>query len=103
MPAGPILLKAAAGDQKDDWLAVRTEDPDHGDIGGICAAARACGIAGQRKTGGAGAPICPRMGCRPERQRQPAGRAGAAGPTGWCFGPRARLCAATGRAGTGPR
>ena len=40
-PTGPILLKAAAGDQKDDWLAVRMEDPDHGDIGGICAAARA--------------------------------------------------------------
>jgi len=37
------------GDQKDDWLAARLEDLDHGDIDGICNAARACRLTGVKK------------------------------------------------------
>ncbi len=34
-------LEFMLGDRKDDWLAARLEDLDHGDIDGICNAARA--------------------------------------------------------------
>jgi hypothetical protein len=43
------LLEFMLGDRKDDWLAARLEDLDYGDIGGICAAARACPLAGLKK------------------------------------------------------
>ena len=35
------ILEFMLGDQKQDWLAARLDDLDHGDIDGICAAARA--------------------------------------------------------------
>jgi hypothetical protein len=37
------------GDQKDAWLAARMEDLDHGDIDGICRAARAYSLVGLKK------------------------------------------------------
>ena len=37
------------GDQLQDWLAARLDDLDHGDIDGICAAARAYPLAGVKK------------------------------------------------------
>jgi hypothetical protein len=37
------------GDQRKDWLAARLDDLDHGDIDGICAAARAYPLAGSKK------------------------------------------------------
>jgi len=37
------------GDRKDQWLAARLEDLDHGDIDGICAAAREYPLAGMKK------------------------------------------------------
>jgi hypothetical protein len=43
------LLEFMLGDQKDEWLAARLEDLDHGDIDGICAAARACPLEGIKK------------------------------------------------------
>jgi len=42
-------LEFMLGDQKDDWLAARMEDLDHGDIDGICAAARAYPLVGVKK------------------------------------------------------
>ena len=38
------------GDQQQDWLAARLDDLDHGDIDGICAAARAYPLEGVKKT-----------------------------------------------------
>jgi hypothetical protein len=43
------LLEFMLGDRKDDWLAARLEDLDHGDIGGICKAARAYPLAGVKE------------------------------------------------------
>jgi hypothetical protein len=43
------LLEFMLGDRKDEWLAVRLEDLDHGDIDGICKAARACHLIGVKK------------------------------------------------------
>jgi hypothetical protein len=43
------LLEFMLGDRKDHWLAARLEDLDHGDIDGICAAARACPLTGVKK------------------------------------------------------
>jgi hypothetical protein len=42
-------LEFMLGDHKDDWLAARMEDLDHGDIDGICAAARAYPLTGVKK------------------------------------------------------
>ena len=42
-------LEFMLGDRKQDWLAARLEDLDYGDIGGICAAARAYPLAGVKK------------------------------------------------------
>ncbi len=39
-------LEFMLGDQKQEWLAARLEDLDYGDIGGICAAARAYHLTG---------------------------------------------------------
>jgi hypothetical protein len=36
-------------DRKDEWLAARLEDPGHGDIDGICRAARAYPLTGVKK------------------------------------------------------
>jgi hypothetical protein len=45
------VLEFMLGDQKQDWLAARLEDLDYyGDIGGICAAARAYPSSASRKT-----------------------------------------------------
>ena len=44
------ILEFMLGDQRQDWLAARLEDLDHGDIDGICAAARAYPLAGVKKT-----------------------------------------------------
>jgi hypothetical protein len=43
------LLEFMLGDQREDWLAARLEDLDHGDIGGICTAARVYPLAGVKK------------------------------------------------------
>jgi hypothetical protein len=43
------LLEFMLGDRTGDWLAARLEDLDHGDIDGICAAARAYPLAGVKK------------------------------------------------------
>ena len=42
-------LEFMLGDQKQDWLAGRLEDLDHGDIDGICNAARVYPLAGVKK------------------------------------------------------
>jgi hypothetical protein len=42
-------LEFMLGDQKQDWLAARLEDLDHGDIDGICNAARVYPLAGVKK------------------------------------------------------
>ena len=42
-------LEFMLGDHKDDWLAARLEDLDHGDIDGICNAARVYPLAGVKK------------------------------------------------------
>ncbi|MGH3238602.1 MAG: ISKra4-like element ISDesp4 family transposase, partial [Streptosporangiaceae bacterium] len=42
-------LEFMPGDHKQDWLAARPGDLDHGDIGGICAAARAYSLIGVKK------------------------------------------------------
>jgi hypothetical protein len=42
-------LEFMPGDQKDAWLAARMEDLDHGDIDGICRAARAYSLVGLKK------------------------------------------------------
>ena len=43
-------LEFMLGDQRQDWLTARLEDLDHGDIDGICAAARAYPLEGVKKT-----------------------------------------------------
>jgi len=43
------LLEFMLLDHKDGWLAARLEDLDHGDIDGICKAARACHLTGVKK------------------------------------------------------
>ncbi len=43
------VLEFMLGDQRDSWLAARLEDLDHGDIDGICAAARAYPLVGSKK------------------------------------------------------
>jgi hypothetical protein len=43
------LLEFMLGDRKDQWLAARLQDLDHGDIDGICNAARACPLTGVKK------------------------------------------------------
>ncbi|HXZ74733.1 MAG TPA: ISKra4 family transposase, partial [Streptosporangiaceae bacterium] len=43
-------LEFMLGDRKDDWLAARLADLDHGDIDGICAAARIYPLEGTKKT-----------------------------------------------------
>jgi hypothetical protein len=43
------VLEFMLGDHKQDWLAARLEDLDYGDIGGICAAARAYPLTGVKK------------------------------------------------------
>jgi hypothetical protein len=43
-------LEFMLGDQRQDWLAARLDDLDHGDIDGICAAARAYPLEGVKKT-----------------------------------------------------
>jgi len=43
------LLEFMLGDQREDWLAARLDDLDHGDIDGICAAARLYPLAGVKK------------------------------------------------------
>jgi hypothetical protein len=42
-------LEFMLGDHKDDWLAARLDDLDHGDIDGICQAARAYPLQGVKK------------------------------------------------------
>jgi hypothetical protein len=37
------------GDRKDDWLAARLDDLDHGDIDGICTAARTYHLTGVKQ------------------------------------------------------
>ena len=44
------ILEFMLGDQRQDWLAARLDDLDHGDIDGICAAARAYPLVGSKKT-----------------------------------------------------
>ncbi len=44
------ILEFMLGDQKQDWLAARLDDLDHGDIDGICAAARIYPLEGVKKT-----------------------------------------------------
>ena len=44
------LLEFMLLDRKDEWLAARLEDLDHGDIDSICAAARAYPLKASRKT-----------------------------------------------------
>jgi hypothetical protein len=43
------ILEFMLGDQRQDWLAARLEDLDHGDIDGICAAARVYPLLGSKK------------------------------------------------------
>ena len=43
------LLEFMLGDRKDEWLAARLEDLDHGDIDGICRAARIYPLLGVQK------------------------------------------------------
>jgi hypothetical protein len=43
------VLEFMLGDQREKWLAARLEDLDHGDIDGICAAARAYPLVGAKK------------------------------------------------------
>ena len=43
------VLEFMLGDQREQWLAARLDDLDHGDIDGICAAARAYPLAGVKK------------------------------------------------------
>ena len=43
------LLEFMLGDQREDWLAARLDDLDHGDIDGICAAARVYPLLGSKK------------------------------------------------------
>src|ERR1019366_2624957 len=43
------VLEFMLGSQKDAWLAARMEDPDYGDIDGICNAARKYPLAGVKK------------------------------------------------------
>jgi hypothetical protein len=43
------LLEFMLLDRKDEWLAARLEDLGHGDIDGICKAARACPLTGVKK------------------------------------------------------
>jgi hypothetical protein len=43
------VLEFMLGDTKDKWLAARLEDLNYGDIGGICAAARAYPLEGAKK------------------------------------------------------
>ena len=43
------LLEFMLGDHRQDWLAARLEDLDHGDIDGICDAARVYPLAGVKK------------------------------------------------------
>jgi hypothetical protein len=43
------VLEFMLGDTKDKWLAARLEDLNYGDIGGICAAARAYPLEGVKK------------------------------------------------------
>ena len=43
------VLEFMLGDQREKWLAARLEDLDYGDIGGICAAARAYPLEGVKK------------------------------------------------------
>ncbi|MGH3285396.1 MAG: ISKra4 family transposase [Streptosporangiaceae bacterium] len=43
-------LEFMLSDRKDEWLAARLEDLDHGDIDGICAAARIYPVEGIKKT-----------------------------------------------------
>ena len=43
------LLEFMLLDRKDEWLAARLEDLDHGDIDGICKAARAYHLTGVKK------------------------------------------------------
>ena len=42
-------LEFMLGDRKDQWLAARMEDLDHGDIDGICRAARVFPLTGVKK------------------------------------------------------
>ena len=43
------LLEFMLGDQREDWLAARLDDLDHGDIDAICAAARVYPLLGSKK------------------------------------------------------
>ncbi len=43
------VLEFMLGDQRDQWLAARLDDLDHGDIDGICAAARIYPLLGSKK------------------------------------------------------
>ena len=43
------LLEFMLGERKDDWLAARLDDLDHGDIDGICNAARVYSLTGVKK------------------------------------------------------
>jgi hypothetical protein len=43
------LLEFMLGDQREDWLAARLDDLDHGDIDGICAAVRVYPLLGSKK------------------------------------------------------
>jgi hypothetical protein len=43
------VLEFMLGDPRESWLAARSEDLDHGDIDGICAAARAYPLVGSKK------------------------------------------------------
>jgi hypothetical protein len=44
-----VILEFMLGDQREDWLAAHLDDPDHGDIDGICNAARVYPLAGVKK------------------------------------------------------
>jgi hypothetical protein len=43
------ILEFMLGGQRDDWLAARLDDLDHGDIDGICKAARVYPLVGTKK------------------------------------------------------
>ncbi len=43
------VLEFMLGDQREQWLAARLDDLDHGDIDGICAAARIYPLLGSKK------------------------------------------------------
>ena len=43
------ILEFRLGDQRQDWLAARLDDLDHGDIDGICAAARVYPLLGSKE------------------------------------------------------